>query len=303
MTRRTLNSLLCVSLLLPTMALANSERGVCMPEIQREANRHRAFVIRGLEALEVSMAELDKDIDSMVEGFDDPERLAASLRAIAQEAKPRDAIEEFVEQPVRLLNERYASTSKRSNCPSDLKVSNFLVAFQRSFTTAVLSPAYEVERRLAAERVAEGEGLVVVSFVSNFPFADLVAKRTDGSGEIRVRPKRSGEHFVVVAAKPGTYRWKEIRQSGASMDMDDSDYSFRVSAGHINYVGMLQLEKITGFGIYHYFYDRQAYVLTRVEDRMPELLDRYPVFNGLNPDDLYTEFYLAERQRQADRSD
>ncbi len=303
MTRHTLNSLLCSVLLLPAMALANNERGVCMPEIQREADRHRDYVMRGLEQLEQTIAEIDEDIDSMVAGAAEPERLAASLRAVLQASRPSDAIEEFVDKPITVVTEAYGSTSKRSNCPSDLKVSSFFVAFQRSFDNTLLSPEYEIERRLAAEKVAPGEGLVIVSFVSNFPFADLIAKRIDGPGEIRVRPKRSGEHHIVVAARPGEYRWKEIRQNFSTLDLEDQDFTFSVAAGQINYIGMLRVRKSVLSRFFTHNLDRQAYVLTRIEDRMPELLDRFTVFNGLNPDDFYTEFYSAERQRQARSSD
>ena len=303
MLSRTLNSFLWTALLLPAVTLANSERGVCMPEIQREADRHRAYVMRGLEQLEQTIAKLDDGIDSMAAGAREPERLAASLRAVLQAARPSDAIDEFVDKPVTLVTERYGSTSKRSNCPSDLKVSNFFVAFRRSFDNALLSPEYEIERRLAAENVSPDEGLVIVSFMTNFPFDDLIAKRTDGPGEIRVRPKRSGEHHIVLAARPGEYRWKEIRQSFTTLDLEFRDFTFSVAAGKINYIGMLRVEKSILSRFFTYNFDRQAYVLTRIEDRMPELLDRFTVFNGLNPDDFYTEFYSAERQRQARASD
>ncbi len=301
---RSLAQILCLALLFPNTGVTDtSESGVCMAQINREAARHRDYVMRELARFEQTLSELKTDIDSMAADSAEPERLAASLRAIVEAAKPQDPIDEFVDYPVTIVEELYGSISSRSDCPSDLRVSGYFVAFKRAFDEALLSPAYEVELRLAVEDMQADEGLVIVSFTTNFQFDDLVAKRIGGFGEVRVRPKRSGEYHVLVAAKPGTYRWERAGQRSTYLDLRRENFTFTVEAGRINYVGMLQLRKFEGSGFTYYQLDRPAYVLTKIEDRMAEMLDRFPLANGIDPDDIYTDFYVEQRRLHVEKSD
>ncbi|MDJ0847706.1 MAG: hypothetical protein QNK04_04895 [Myxococcota bacterium] len=126
----------------------------------------------------------------------------------------------------------------------------------------------------------EGEGLLVLHISTNVELSRLSFGL---GGSIQDVPE--GEHIELFVARAGSYRWTQIRITGRDQPrfrvQREDDWRFRIEAGRINYVGLLELERTDWLRLSGRTIDRSALAMESLRARHPALIERYPlVYNG-----------------------
>ena len=161
------------------------------------------------------------------------------------------------------------------------------------------------EDRLALEDLQADEGLVAVYFHADGFAQNVVIDRLDGAGgNIGFGPILDGDYFRVFRAKAGRYRWDSVwydfNFGNTRSEFDDAEQEFDVVAGRINYTGLFRYKVLSNRSFAISVRDRASMVVTWLEQRYPELLNSYPLHDGLNGDNRFFDFYLAEKAAWAD---
>ncbi len=160
----------------------------------------------------------------------------------------------------------------------------------------------DIAGRLDLELLDDDEGLVVIAFYSFGPASSISINRLGAlTGGIEFGPVNNDEYFQVLRVKAGEYRWERIRQEfGISRyfyDLGHRDLTFTVEPGKLNYTGVFTFRP-RGTTARSSLNDRTSIVLLILEQRYPNLLERFEIANGLVPDDRFIDYYLAEERRQ-----
>ncbi len=142
-----------------------------------------------------------------------------------------------------------------------------------------VTPPRWIESGQAVE-LGKGEGLLVLHVSTNVELSRLSFGH---GGSIQDVPK--GEHIELFVAKAGSYRWTQIRLPGRDQPrfrvLREDDWRFRVEAGRINYVGLLELRRTDWLRLTARTIDRSALAMESLRARHPALVERYPlVYNG-----------------------
>ena len=138
-----------------------------------------------------------------------------------------------------------------------------------------------------------GDGILVLHISTNVPLERLAF----GTGSIRNVPE--GEHIELYVTKAGSYRWSEIRPVGREQPRfrvrRDDDWRFRVRAGRMNYVGMLDIDRSGWLHLNGRIRDRSALAAEELRDRYSELLERYPmVYSGPGHNVFFDHYQKAK---------
>ena len=160
------------------------------------------------------------------------------------------------------------------------------------------------------------EGVLVVHVRTNPPVLSL----DFGPGRQAASNLSEGEHLFLLGVDAGRYRWSEVtvdaatfkvaerrNASGAMMTFSHSssrpvhfrlsagDMRFSVSAGRINYVGMMLLDRTGIFSMMAVPIDRTASALAQIGERFPDAFERYPIVYSGQARHVFLDHYLAER--------
>ena len=158
----------------------------------------------------------------------------------------------------------------------------------------------DVIQRVGLETLKRDEGLVIISYFANVKTDRVLINRRDAvTNNIAFSPFIKGQYFRILKAKAGTYvwdtAWDDTVLGRTRYPLKRSDFTFTVKPGVINYSGTLTID-VSRAGYYSAFFnDRLTIALMMLEQRYPELVGRYDIANGLNPDDRFTDFYLQEK--------
>ncbi len=230
----------------------------------------------------------------------------AALRQGAENVLAQHPIAEAREQLVDHLLNRLRNPGNAEDpedpdfkCPrkSDTKrwSKNSLKTYQQVLDDA----RADVKNRFSFETMADDEGLAIIAFYA-FGYAEKVRINRLGAatGTIEFGPVSNGEYFKVLKVKAGDYRWEKITQKFWNMrfyfTLKHRDLSFSVAPGKLNYTGALVFDASGRYARIS-LNDRTAIVLTMLEQRYPDLLDRFEITNSLVPEDRFIDFYLNEK--------
>jgi hypothetical protein len=143
------------------------------------------------------------------------------------------------------------------------------------------------------------QGILVIHVDSDFPirrlrFDTVVTAASD---------LPAGEYVALAVVPAGSYRWTTIEVPMSDSDYfyrfrmrRDSDWSFNVEAGRINYPGQvivkgsarkLSREK----SLWAWTKNRPALALEQIRATYPTLLTQYPLVNGRSERDDFLEHY------------
>lgn len=160
----------------------------------------------------------------------------------------------------------------------------------------------EIPHNFSLFHLEKNEGLAIISVYSDgYTYKlDLV----HGSGfnkALIIGPISNHQYFKVVKLKQGDYYWNRINNPPSEngftfFDLKENNYRFHVSAGKLNFGGMLMIE-FKGTRLSSDFYDRSTIAIKMVEQQYPYLVNRYPIVDGFNPDDDFISFYLSEKKK------
>jgi hypothetical protein len=143
------------------------------------------------------------------------------------------------------------------------------------------------------------QGILVIHVDSDFPIRRL---RFD-TGVTAARDLSRGEYLALAVVPAGSYRWATIEVPGRMYGSyyrfrmhRDSDWSFKVEAGRINYSGQVIVkgDKRTLFRsntLYALTKNRAALALEQIRATYPTLLTQYPLANGRTERDDFLEHY------------
>ena len=157
----------------------------------------------------------------------------------------------------------------------------------------------EIGSRLAVESLSKNEGLAVIAFqaVGNAERIHINRLGTIG-GNIEFGPVKDSEYFRIYKVPAGRYRWDRVTRSSIfgkyRYDWGSNNLDFEVVAGKLN---------ITGYFVFddniHYatgrLQHRPGLVTWMLEQRYPDLLERFEIANGLVPDEKFVEYYLQQK--------
>jgi hypothetical protein len=144
------------------------------------------------------------------------------------------------------------------------------------------------------------QGILVVHIDSDFPIRRL---RFD-TGVTAASDLSRGEYVALAVVPAGSYRWTTIEVPMAE-NRDfyyrfrmrrDSDWSFKVEAGRINYPGQVIVkgsarELSREKSLWAWTRNRPALALEQIRATYPTLLTQYPLANGRSERDDFLEYY------------
>ncbi len=206
----------------------------------------------------------------------------------------------YVERAITILSQPPADDGPSASCIDHSSLSRAYKRYIEGYDFVLRLVLDDTRERLLLEELGDDEGLVVIAFNSEEPDLRVLLNRKGGAfGNIEFTPARPGEHFRVVRAKAGTYYWDRINQVQYPYkrwyELEHFDFEFVVEAGKLNYAGVFMFE-VAKRRYAVSLKDRLVITLAVLGQRYPELIDRYEIANGLNPDDRFTEYYLSEKR-------
>jgi hypothetical protein len=143
------------------------------------------------------------------------------------------------------------------------------------------------------------EGILVVHVDSDFHIRRL-RFNTRFTAATDLSP---GQYVALVVVPAGSYRWTtiEVPVGGPGYYYRfrmrrDSDWSFKVEAGRINYPGQIivkgtQRSLLSSKSLYTWTQTRSALALGQIRATYPTLLTQYPLVNGRSVRDDFLEHY------------
>ena len=149
------------------------------------------------------------------------------------------------------------------------------------------------------EQLGNDRGIVLLHVET-----DVAISRLESAGSIAARSLVKGEHFEVLVARAGRYRWTSLKAPSVWFGVI-TDYrlpyrleelEFRVEPGVINYPGLLTIKRGPG-GLYVRNLNRSASALLKLERRHPELVESLEIlYTGVRPDPFYERYRRLRQQ-------
>jgi len=165
----------------------------------------------------------------------------------------------------------------------------------------------ELRDRIDIETLSTNSGLAVISAYSDGYAGRIFINRRYGlTGDFHIGPLYNAEYFRVIELPRGEYSWGKVslnagRPASFYYDFRDLDLNFRIEPGKLNYTGVFIFHRPPEGGGIGYIRDRTIMVMKALEDRYPELLEKYELTNGLVPHDAFLGFYLDEKAQAGAR--
>jgi hypothetical protein len=143
------------------------------------------------------------------------------------------------------------------------------------------------------------QGLLVIHIDSSFPIRRLQF----GTGLNAATDLRAGGYLALLAVRAGSYRWTTLEipigTDGRYYRFRlrrDSDWNFKVKAGHINYPGQVIVRgdrsTLMGEGsLQGWTANRPALALEGLRKSHPTTLSRLPLANGRSVRDDFLKIY------------
>ena len=143
------------------------------------------------------------------------------------------------------------------------------------------------------------QGILVVHVDSDFPIRRL----RFNTGVTAASDLSTGEYVALVVVPAGSYRWTTIEVPMGDSDnyyrfrmRRDSDWSFKVEAGRINYPGQIIVKGsvrtlFRSKSLWAWTKNRPALALEQIRATYPTLLTQYPLVNGRSERDDFLEHY------------
>lgn len=151
-----------------------------------------------------------------------------------------------------------------------------------------------------AATLEASQGIFVVHISSEVEIASM---DFGFGGSVKGLP--AGDHIALFVVRSGSYRWRQlelVEARGVRFRIPyEDEWKFRVEPGHINYAGMIILERNGWLSLSSRHVDRTAVAITDLNERFPELVARYPVAYSGPGRNVFPEHYRAAlSQRRAD---
>lgn len=230
----------------------------------------------------------------------DRTNLRPAFRRLEKRALLDDAYKVYVEEAIESMSEIRGDPTAEIECASKRGIRETYEANLNRYEYIVETLGDDVEHRASLESLGSNEGLVVLAWNSNVHGGDVFINRLGSLGGVSIYPKGAGETFVVLKAKAGEYNWDRLTQKFFNTrriyEFKDEKLRFRVEPGKLNYTGVLMHEANYAGYFRAKLHDRLTIVLLVLEQRHPELLQKYEVANGLYPDDPFIDYYLSEKR-------
>ncbi|MEO1035098.1 MAG: hypothetical protein AAFX44_05995 [Pseudomonadota bacterium] len=243
-----------------------------------------------------------------ISSTDERDRLAATFQAAIDEYD----FDAFLANSRQLKDEIREATADGASGPCKVgdSTEDFFKRTVEALETYQDSALEALQDRIDIENVGPGEGLAVIAMYIEGPVMRLTLdKRGSMTGARAFNELPEGQFFRVIKLPAGEYQWTTVRSRRVFtysywadstvyyFDFRDADMAFRVEPGKLNFTGVFMY---TGSGqrARADLKDRSSIVMRIIENRYPELLERYPVFNGAVPEDTYLQFFVDERRQE-----
>jgi hypothetical protein len=254
---------------------------------------------------------INQAIESYVGRFPVEDGSAENMRQILQREYERHNLDRTrqrdVDGEIERVRELYLSDDNLWACNRRAINYEFDDALD-AYKAAIQKARDDVQNRIDINDLDEDEGLIVAAVVVSGR-ADVVRISRLGSigSTVKLGPIRTGEYFEVLKVRKGRYAWNSVWNftfNGRHIfNYADREYDFVVQAGRINHIGVFSFELVNwGYGLAE-LYNRPAVILSKLEHRHPELLEKFEFGNGLYPDDRFIEFYMEEKRNAGSMAD
>lgn len=249
---------------------------------------------------------LKKQFDKFLDRYGDivdRESLDASIQAIHERHEIDKVRQEYVDGVVATLRTFEKPEDEAFNCPSKGTLRYRSENWNKNYEYQLELLRQAISDRLEMETMEEDEGLAIIAFYA-IGLAQEIRINRRGSilGNVQFGPVTDGEYFRIMKLKAGTYFWDRISRDTIIgtfyHDYSKRGFEFHVEPGKLNYTGVFVYDS-DGQRARGSHNDRTAIVITMLEQRYPELLDRFELVNGLVPDDPFIDYYLEEKLRHA----
>jgi len=267
------------------------------------ADKHARTANKILAGHKARLAELFTEALSDVPG---DSASGAALHRGAENVLAQHPIAEAQEQLVDDLLHRLRNPGDAEDvedpdfeCPKKSRTKQWSKNSLKTYRQVLDEARTDVRNRFAFETMADDEGLAIIAFYA-FGYAEKVRINRLGAatGTIEFGPVTNGEYFKILKVKAGDYRWEKITQKYWNTQfyftLKHRDLSFSIAPGKLNYTGAFVFDASGQYARIS-LNDRTAIVLTMLEQRYPDLLERFEITNSLVPEDRFIDFYLNEK--------
>lgn len=276
----------------------------CVAARQPIADTHRsrsdAILLEHERALNASIAEF------VAKSSPDPSSLAYIDRAkqsILNYHQVDVAQEQLIDDVIAQLLNPKGADDENFRCPDHGATEDWARRRSERLEGVLEEAREEFEERIGFESLDEDEGIAIISF---YAYGAVTSARINrlGSmfGSIELDLPGVGEHLRFLKLPAGDYEWQRVRQdwgfSGYFYELGHRDLRFSVLPGKLNITGVFIYESRGQYATTS-LNDRPAIVLRLLEQRFPELLERFELANGMVPEDRFIDVYLAEKRSLA----
>ena len=245
---------------------------------------------------------IDKLISTHAQNSANPEMEAPRLLALAEKTAAlyhlpdyRNAyIDEVVENALAIENH------EKFSCPTKWYINFNYKRYIDTYSNRLDAVSRAIEERLDLENIGPNEGLVVILFYASSNAENVEINRLGGiGGNIDFGPVTTGDYFRVRKVKAGSYRWDKVWNrtwnGRISMYLKNQEHDFTVEAGKLNYTGVFVFDNSSSMRWRADVRDRTSVVLTLLEHRYPELLKKLELYNGLDGDSRFIDYYFEQK--------
>ncbi len=289
----------------PAAVHAGAVYAECVEARKAIADTHRS---RSDEIL----LEHDRELNSIVGKFvakssPDAKTLAyidRSKQSILKYHQVEVAKEQLVDDVIDQLLSPKGADDEDFRCPDENATSDWARRSSGRLERVLEDARADFEERIDFESLEEDEGLAIIAFYAHGDVSSARINRLGSlTGSIELELPGRGEHVRLLKLPAGDYEWQRVRQEAwfnkYFFELGHRDQRFSVLPGKLNITGVFIYES-TGRYASTSLNDRPAIVLRLIEQRFPELLDRFDLANGMVPEDRFIDVYLAEKRAIAE---
>ena len=284
-----------------TAAQASSVYDECVEARRPIADTHRS---RSDEILLEHEQALNAIIGKFVaKSSPDTDTLAyidRSKKSILRYHQVEVAEEQLVDDVIEQLLKPQGAEDEDFRCPDTSATSNWARRSSARLEGVLEDAREDFEERVGFESLKKNEGLAIIAFYAHGAVTSARINRLGAlTGSIELDLPGRGEHVRLLKLPAGEYEWQRLRQewgfSKYFFNLGHRDLRFTVFPGKLNVTGVFIYESQGRYASTS-LNDRPAIVLRLIEQRFPELLDRFELANGMVPEDRFIDVYLAEKR-------
>ena len=281
-------------------AASEKEFAKCQKMLGKFASWHQQKADKATHAYDRKVIAL---ISGQAAGQPEAELEEARLEAIIDKLVARYELDYYrrtlVDDAVQAVEN--AQNSENFSCPEKWAFRHGLNSYLERYKNRLEEVEDAVRDRLDIENLGPDEGLAVISFFAHGHAGNININRLGAiGGNIDFGPIVDDEYFRVIRVQAGNYRWHSIWKrtwdGKTTLHLKRSKFDFSIEAGKLNYTGLFIYRAPWIKGPHANVYDRTAVVITLLEQRYPELLDKFELTNGLDLDNRFIEFYQRAKE-------